>query len=321
MDSDEMTLMLTFLRQSLRTSYSNMPVQFIVNLSQEYTNTTLPSLCQMDMMEFIEQSKKLTDLLTNTLQSTGISSQAMVNTSTSHTFVPTQMSLVDALGYSDQQHGQRTENVNFAELLGQPNSSQSITPTYCDTYLKPLDSSTELVASQKMSDYLIDINIYRLVLKQYLLKQRYQQLNKHNYYINYIRPLTKPKFTTQPLKYSSTAFLYNTPMLYNIQKVLNIDYSSAFKVLLVLCSSHLEFLEIFDYHDMITSTEFNEYNHYESRCCKCTFVHAPITTDTEHEIRKQIKNTYKLLNTEEIEYIIIRMCKINTYINVIGKEI
>lgn len=314
MEATEMTAMLTYLRRNLKTPYTNMPVQYIVNLSAEYTNTSVPLLCQMDLMEFIEQSKNLKTLLTNTHLSTGTSSQVTEIISTCPTSAQIQTSLVGANGFNDQQHGQRMENVDFGELLGQASSNQSITPTYLDTYLKPLDSSTELVASQKMSDYVIDINIYRFVLKQYLLKQRFIQLNEQNYYLNYICPLSKKRVTTKPLKYMSTALLYHTPMLCAVQDVLNTDYNQAFTVFRNLCSGSIEFLEIFDTFDFINVTKFNEYIYHDKRCQKCTFVHSAVTTNTEFEVRKQLKNTYKLLTSFQLDYI-INLCRINTYLS------
>lgn len=230
------------------------------------------------------------------------------------TSAPTQMNLVDVHGYNVQSTSQSSENVNFAELLVPTNSNQLTTPIYLDTYLKPLDSSTGLVASQKMLDYVIDINIYRFVLKLYLLKQRLLQLNKYNFYINYIKPLSKPRIRTEPLKYKCTSLLYNSPMIEAVGLVLNIKYNDSFLIFRNLCSSSTEFLEIFDEFDLITSMKFNEYVYYTTRCQKCTFVHAPINTDNAYEIRQKIKSTYKLLTNNQIDYI-IDLCSIKTYLS------
>jgi hypothetical protein len=139
------------------------------------------------------------------------------------------------------------------------------------------------------------------------------QLNKYNYYINYIRPLSKKKITNTPLKWNTTALLYNSPMLSAVQNVLNLDYNDAYIFMRNLCSSSIEFLEIFNIFDFTASSKFNEYIFYHKRCSKCTFVHAPINTDIANNITLQIKQTYKLLSNEQIEQIINKCC-IKTYL-------
>jgi len=103
-------------------------------------------------------------------------------------------------------------------------------------------------------------------------------------------------------------------MLSAVQTVLNLDYSDAFFVFRHLCSSSTEFLEIFDYFDLISATKFNEYIFYDKRCKKCSFVHSPITTDTQDIIKKEIKKTYVLLNNEQVQYI-LKLCFTPTYLS------
>jgi len=97
------------------------------------------------------------------------------------TSAPTHQEVVGAPSSFEVHFGAVTEDVDFLGLLEEPIFGQGIGETYCDTYLRVADASIQLEVSQKMQDYLIDINIYRYVLRSYLLKVRKYYLNKSKY--------------------------------------------------------------------------------------------------------------------------------------------
>lgn len=103
----------------------------------------------------------------------------------------TQISVVDVVGYSDQCIANNSGGLNFDDLLSPENSSPSITAEYSDTYLRAQDSSSELVASTKMNDYLIDINIYGYAKIVHLLNARTRLFSERNIIIHLIKPLSK----------------------------------------------------------------------------------------------------------------------------------
>jgi len=86
----------------------------------------------------------------------------------------------------EEHFGASTEDVDFVGFLEASTSQQQITEAYCDTYLRAADASTALEASEKMEDYLIDINIYRLVLWNYVKKLRMNYINRNKILYNKI---------------------------------------------------------------------------------------------------------------------------------------
>jgi len=96
----------------------------------------------------------------------------------SATSIPIREELVGAPLSFEEHFGTETDDVDFIGLLEASSSEQTIGSTYCDTYLRAADASTALEVSQKMSDYLIDINIYWYVLQNYIMKLRYNFLNR-----------------------------------------------------------------------------------------------------------------------------------------------
>jgi len=127
-------------------------------------------LCLLELGEFKNVCLKWNDLLISTPHRTSTASLSTETTSTSATYVATQVDLVGAPSSFEEHFGANTADVDFVGFLEQSASSQGITETYCDTYLRAADASTLLEASEKMEDYLIDINIYRLVLINFIKK-------------------------------------------------------------------------------------------------------------------------------------------------------
>lgn len=120
------------------------------------------SLCRVEFADFVNVCDNWTTLLQGTSQ-TFTSCQNTENIFTSATSVHTREELVGAPSSFEEYFGIGTEDIDFVVLLEILNSELTIGDTYCDTYLRAADAST-----QKMSNYLIDINIYRCVLRQYM---------------------------------------------------------------------------------------------------------------------------------------------------------
>lgn len=105
---------------------------------------------------------------------------------------------------------QVVRNVKFGESLEQFSSDWEITPIYSVTYLNPIDLSTDLMVSRRILDYVIDINIYRHILKTKILHLRKQFINYDLLYIDYIRPLTIIGFLKTGLIKITDYYIYMT---------------------------------------------------------------------------------------------------------------
>lgn len=178
------TTLLIALRKSLKTSYKSMDVHYIRNLCLEDTNILALSLYQIDVVELMTALQNLNLWLSATPLGTGTRLLPTEITSISPISAQTSTNLVDVLGSRTVQQSQNGEDQTFAELLEQSTSNPQTTQVSCDIYVQALDSSKELVASTRMKDYVLDINIYRCVLKHYLLKQRILFINEQNIRIN-----------------------------------------------------------------------------------------------------------------------------------------
>lgn len=135
------------------------------------------SLYQVDLAEFKNVCENWTSSLTDTLQHTSTQLQSTESTYTSATYARTPEVPVGVPSSFEAHFGPETADVDSVALLEASSSDQMIGDTYCDTYVRAADASTQLEVSQRMSDYLIDINIYQYVLKQYVLKLRSNYLN------------------------------------------------------------------------------------------------------------------------------------------------
>lgn len=173
--------LLTCLRQNLRTSYKSMDVRCILGLCLEGTDILVQWFCRMDVMELIDALRKLREWLDFTPLNTGTSTLRTGIMSTYLTSAATTTTVLDAFGSETARPSRNSDDLDFVELLEQSSSSHPTTSVSCDTYLQVLDSSKELVATPKMKDYVIDINIYRQVLKNYLMCHRKLVINE-NYY-------------------------------------------------------------------------------------------------------------------------------------------
>lgn len=107
---------------------------------------------------------------------------------------------------------------------------------------------TDLMASREIIDYVIDINIYRHLLKIKILYLRKQFINYGLMYFNYIRPLTKTKFNNnriienRPNQNYRLLHSYNSLFLNETKRLLHVDQQTAFTFCKTIVTSSLEML-------------------------------------------------------------------------------
>lgn len=138
------------------------------SMCRDTIDICLVLLYHLDLLELINASKNLNDLLTNTLLCTDKSSLDTTNMCMMATSALITVNLVGVLGSKDQSTRRNGANVDLVALLEWLSSNRSTLQTFLDTYFKVIDSFNELVASPRMLDYVIDLNIYWCVLTQYM---------------------------------------------------------------------------------------------------------------------------------------------------------
>lgn len=165
--------------------------------------------------------------------------------------------------------------------------------------------------SQKIYEYdVINIIIYRDVLKIKLLYLRKQFINYGVQCINYIRPLTQLKLSNvyinefKPNQNYRLLHLYNSNMLIEVQRLLHLNESIAFKFCKTLVTSSLYMLCDINLIENMIDDNFQEkdcINEFINRCTRCSFYHDIIYTDNSV---KDFKWRYPLLTIQECERII-----------------
>lgn len=149
-----------------------------------YTDTSAPCLCLVELMEFRSVCTSWTDLSSNIPPNIGTSFLPIKSTSTSPICVPTERTPAAAVGSVEDYFTVDTDSVDFVGFLEGSIYEQPIGEASVDTYLRAADASTELVASAKMRVYVIDINIYRYVIKRKMLNLRDNYINSEIKNIN-----------------------------------------------------------------------------------------------------------------------------------------
>lgn len=109
-------------------------------------------------MDCIASFKKLTDLLDCTPLQDGTLFPNTKITYTSDTSAPVQTGLVDARGFKNPDISTSTGVPDLKNLLSQQSYNHPTTSQYCDTYLRTLGSSDELVATH----FCVHCNLYHL---------------------------------------------------------------------------------------------------------------------------------------------------------------
>jgi len=160
-------------------------------------------------------------------------------------------------------------------------------------------------------DYdVINIIIYRDVLKTKLLYLRKQFINYGVQCKNYIRPLTQLKLSTihikefKPNQNYRLLHLYNSNMLIEVQRLLHLNESIAFKFCKTLVTSSLTMLCDINFIENMIDDNFQEkyrINEFINRCTHCSFYHDIIYTDNSV---KDFKSCYPLLTIQQCERII-----------------
>lgn len=294
--------LLTHLRKSLKTDYKSMPVHCIVDLYLDNTDTSASSLCRMDVLELKTVLEKLCVWLNGTPLNTGGSSHLTKTISTFPTSAPTTTTVVDAFGYEEAHQSRLSDDVDFAGLLEHTSCSRQTMQVSCDTYLQVLDSSRELVATPKMNDYVIDINIYRQVLKSYLIKQRsffinentYRMANTYNVHINLKKNIPYLQYPIEQNDYFNK--IWGSLFQKNVMSV--IPFLSRFSSYNV-CRRILELYDDYILDDnlffmCLNNTTYKSYimnDNNNSKCSKCTFSHNEV---------EDIKNWYPLLSSDDV---------------------
>ncbi|KAL4153956.1 hypothetical protein QTP88_001789 [Uroleucon formosanum] len=161
---DQMTSTLVVLMKSMKTSYVDLPVSCIVNLSLASTDISQSLLSRVELMEYRRVCLSWTASFNSTPPPpSSISWLPTTTTSTSATCAVMSPTPVDVHGSLDRHFGQKRNEPDFVEYLEESTCLQKIGETSVDIYLRAAQSSTELVASANMEDYVIDINIYQFV--------------------------------------------------------------------------------------------------------------------------------------------------------------
>ncbi|KAF0701728.1 Uncharacterized protein FWK35_00039006, partial [Aphis craccivora] len=140
-----------------------------------------------------------------------------------------------------------------------------------------------MVTSQNIiiHDYdVINIIFYRDVLKTKLLYLRKQFINYGIQYINFIRPLTQLKLSSEHIKEFKPKqnfrllHLYNSNMLIEVQKLLHLNKSTAFKFCKTLVTSSLTMLCDINLIENLIDNNFQEKARIYgviNRCTCCSF--------------------------------------------------
>lgn len=157
-------------------------------------------------------------------------------------------------------------------------------------------------------DYdVINIIFYQDVLKTKLLYLRKQFINYGVQYINYIHPLTQLKLSTEHIKEFKPdqnyrlSHLYNSNMLIEIQRLLHLNKSMAFKFCKTLVTSSLTMLCDINLIENLIDNNFQEKCRIYGVINRCSFYHDIIYTENSV---KDFKWRYPLLTIQQCEQII-----------------
>lgn len=303
-------------RKNLKTAYSNTPVRSIQKIFQDCADINPMSLYPLDLMELITAFENLNNLLSSTPHGISTSSALMRTTYTLDTSAPIETNLVGAVGSKNLSFSPDTNNVDFVGLLERPSFSHQTMETFCDTYVKAADASRELVASTTLKDYLIDINIYRLVLIDYMYEQHKIFHLQQNLSINFIKKEKKIKHTfdwTVDLKYK----ILDSMLYKNIKRVFNLKSDTT---IMVVCLEMLSgdntnnfnrfknIIDNFFYHNTRPIMRTFNFDFVNYNCKICSFVHTYKYINNKSKCKKnmfkQIKKTYSLIPDSRINDIV-----------------
>lgn len=315
----EWTTAVTALRRNMKTRLVNLPVSFIVSLSPEYTDTSVPLLCLVELLEFKNVCSNWTDSLTDIHRGIGSSYQHMSTTSTSPTCAVTERTPVAVAGSLEDYIIPDTDSVDYVGFLEGSIYDQPIGEASVDTYLRAADASTELVATAKMRDYVIDINIYRYVIKRKILQLRESYINSDIININRTVGFKLLK-TKNCLDEKNHDDLFKLMQLENSNTVkmtcmfMNNNEISIYYMYKMLCCVHRNRLLnsplSYDYVNDYIISNFNELKgNAKVRCAVCNFYHVNCYDDKSiiefnnrysllslSQCKKILKNCFKTIN-------------------------
>ncbi|VVC45125.1 Hypothetical protein CINCED_3A024925 [Cinara cedri] len=183
-----LTALMTALKRNLTTSWANWPLSLLLSTYQENIDTSIELPCSMDLMEFWDVCKNCERTLADFPRDTGLSSQVMENTSMLSTFVNGSC----RCRWLDESGRYQRNLVNGNRRLFElPGLTRGTGEQSCVTYLTTRGSSKKLAASQKMNDYILDLNIYR--------KQDLRNLAKSEYWTEALRRIRVTCASTNPI--------------------------------------------------------------------------------------------------------------------------
>ncbi|XP_029347606.1 uncharacterized protein LOC115034502 [Acyrthosiphon pisum] len=117
MNSTTMTTLYNHLRKCMKTSLSNLDVNWLANLSLASTDISAQSLCQVGLAEFRNVCMNWTTLLHDIPRPISTSSQSTKTTYTLPTFVDTQAKLVSNPSSFEEHFEASTDDVDFVGFL------------------------------------------------------------------------------------------------------------------------------------------------------------------------------------------------------------
>ncbi|VVC27587.1 Hypothetical protein CINCED_3A001893 [Cinara cedri] len=269
---------MNLLRKNLKTVLEKCPLLSLINTSRENIDLSTEYVCLADLMDYYDVCQNCRKVLENIAPYTGISSRVTENTSTLSTYVNGPLKAVDVDGSKKATCSRETSSPVERGLFELPGLTPEHGEEFLTTYLTTRGSSKKLVGSQKMADYVIDLNIYRYVLCNrilYICENTFRDKERH---LNYIKPLT---FKRPPLvdKY----YTAGTPLFQFFD-----DYCNG------------------DWYKILRMSEFTLRN-YRINAGKCF----RNLVSTYHEWKKEIQNCYqcdtctffhiRYMNTEQFE--------------------
>lgn len=162
------------------------------------------------------------------------------------TYANTEATRAAVVGSIDRFFGQERDEEDFVELLEGSTSAQQISETSLDIYLRATESFTELVASAKMKDYVIDINIYQYVLLNYIFKLLDNYLNRYKLTWNRLVGFEMIKYNVKCLHYYDDAInilnIKNSLAVKKLLKLLHIRKNVAYDIFKFLCTTEKKIL-------------------------------------------------------------------------------
>lgn len=285
------------LKRSMKTGWANLQLRSLVNTSVENTGTYIELPCLMDLREFWHVCNNCAKILADIPLPIGSSFLRTKNTSTLSTYVNTATAAAGADGSTNLPSTSAASlTADTAGLFELPGLMPGTGDPSLATYLTTRGASKKLAASVKMKDYIIDLNIYRLVLVNRIMYLCEEFLKDKDRHMTFIRPLTYKRKNVYRSKYHVAC----TPLHYFFSDIKSGWYQSLHKaeetIKLYVLNKHTLMRRLLNTYD-----EWNPlWNNYDE-CELCTFRH-PLFSCENIPFDEFIEN-YPFLNNITIDYV------------------